>query len=143
MLNDKLNVLLSDYAVNHRKLQNLHWYVSGHGFFQTHAALEDLYDQFNEAIDEIAELVLMNGGKPFASMKKYLEASHVQEREDDFVDSARAYEVVKGDFEIILADVKDAKKLADEEENYLVSAALDGLIASLSKNIWMISQSQR
>ncbi|MDY3129233.1 MAG: DNA starvation/stationary phase protection protein [Berryella intestinalis] len=143
MLNQKLNVLLSDYAVNHRKLQNLHWYVSGHGFFQAHATLETLYDQANEAVDEIAELILMNGGKPFASMKKYLEASHVQEREDEYLGASQMFEVVKGDYELILADVKDAKKLADEEDNYLVSAALDELIASLSKNIWMISQSQR
>ena len=143
MLNEKLNVLLADCAVAHRKLQNLHWYVKGHAFFQAHAKLEEFYDEANEAVDSVAELILMNGGKPLASMKEYLDASNVAERESDFISVNDAMTQAKADYELILADVKAVKDAADEEGNALVSAAMDDHIAQLSKHLWMLGQSER
>ena len=63
-LENKLNEFLADLNVFYRKLQNYHWNVQGKDFFQVHAKLEELYNEINEQIDEIAEHILILGGQP-------------------------------------------------------------------------------
>ena len=67
-----LNCLLSDLNVFYRKLQNYHWNVFGKDFFVVHEKLEELYNEINEQIDEIAEHILMLGGTPLGTMQDYL-----------------------------------------------------------------------
>ena len=74
----QLNQLLSNLVVEYHKLQNFHWYVKGKDFFPVHAKLEELYDYVNEAVDEVAEHLLMIGGKPKASLKEFLEAASIK-----------------------------------------------------------------
>lgn len=142
MINDKLNTLLANYAVVAHKTQNFHWYIKGHTFFNTHAKLEEFYDQMFDQIDEVAELVLQNGGQPIASMAGFLKAATIEEAEDGFKEVNALFATVKSDFESLRSLAADIKKDADAEDNYLVSAAMDEHIALLSKHIWMIGQSQ-
>ena len=64
-----LNKLLADLVVEYHKLQHFHWYVKGADFFQVHAKLEEYYDEINEAVDEVAELMLQCKLKPASTMK--------------------------------------------------------------------------
>lgn len=142
MLNDTLNVLLSNFVVEAHKLQNAHWYVKGSSFFNSHAQLETLYTQTFDQIDGIAELILQNGGKPFGSLKKFIAASTLEEHSDDFKSTENTFESAKRDFEALRELVIQIKKDADAEDNFLISAAMDEQNAALSKIIWMIGQSQ-
>lgn len=139
---DKLNVLLSDFVVEYHKLQNLHWYVKGHTFFTSHTKLEDLYDEINEGIDEIGELILQIGGKPLGSLKKFLDTTTIKELEDEYKGGEEVFNIVLADFEHLLGEIKDVKKAAGEEDNALIDSAMDDFIAQFSKNIWMIRQRQ-
>ncbi len=140
MLNEKMNALLSDYVVLAHKLQTYHWYVKGHAFFATHAQLEELYDEANDNVDEIAEKILMIGGKPAASMAHFLELASIEEAPEELVAVRDVFASVKADYESLLARVKDVKAAAEKEGVDLISAAMDELIAQLSKNIWMLGQ---
>lgn len=142
-MESKLNHLLANLVVEYHKLQNLHWYVEGPDFFQAHAKLEEYYDGINGAIDDVAEAILQLGGKPVASLREVLELASVEERENGYVRSAEALEIVRADFEALLAEVVSVKQYADEQGAHLVSALMDGYIAEFSKAVWMISQSQR
>ena len=63
-MESKLNHLLANVTVEYHKLQNLHWYISGSDFFQVHAKLEELYDGLLPIVDDVAETILQQGGKP-------------------------------------------------------------------------------
>ena len=67
-----LNQELSNFNVMYVKLHRYHWYVQGHHFYGLHALFEKLYDEMAEDLDEIAERILAIGGKPLATMQKYL-----------------------------------------------------------------------
>lgn len=140
MLNEKMNVLLSDYAVLAHKLQTYHWYVKGHAFFTAHAQLEEFYDEANDNVDEIAEKILMIGGKPAASMAHFLELTSIKEAPEELIAVRDVFASVKTDYENLLARVEDVKAAAEKEGVDLVSAAMDELIAQLSKHIWMLGQ---
>ena len=141
-MEQKLNVYLSDLIVEYHKLQNYHWYVKGHDFFNAHAKLEEIYTAFLGTIDEVAETMLMNGMKPLASMKDFLAASNIKEANAELITSDAVYADLLSDFDYLYQSSIAIKKLADEQECFAVSATMDTYIAEFSKNIWMIKQSR-
>lgn len=140
VMKNQLNVLLADLAVEYHKLQNFHWYVAGQDFFNVHAQLENYYDAINEAIDEVAENMLMIGEKPAASLKEFLEISKIKEAKAEKITSKEVFKEVLKDYNYLLNSVKSIKQEADKNEMYLISALMDDYIKQFSKNIWMLSQ---
>ena len=140
-LNTKMNELLSTLEVFYHKPQSYHWYVKGNAFFTVHAQLESYYDEVKEEVDEVAETLLMIGGKPVSTLSEFLKLSKVTEGEDAYVSAGELLPKVRDDFALIGKMAEDVKASADSEGNALVSAKMDGLIASASKAVWMISQS--
>lgn len=136
----QLNYLLADFAVEYHKLQNYHWYVKGKDFFNVHAQLEDYYNSINRAIDEVAEKILMIGGSPLASMQEFLDHSQIQEAPMAAVSSQDIYHSVLKDFNYLLNSIKNIKKEADNQDNYLISSTMDNYIEEFSKAIWMLNQ---
>lgn len=136
----QLNQLLSNLVVEYHKLQNFHWYVKGKDFFPVHAKLEELYDYVNEAVDEVAEHLLMIGGKPKASLKEFLEAASIKEAESKSIVSNDVFKEVLSDFELLLSEVKEIKQAADQKDEYVISSLMDEYIKQFAKSIWMIKQ---
>ncbi|WP_294581377.1 DNA starvation/stationary phase protection protein [uncultured Thomasclavelia sp.] len=136
----KLNTLLADLVVEYHKLQNFHWYIKGKDFFTIHAKLEEYYNYINEAIDEIAENILMIGFQPVASLKEFMELSKIEEAKDQQLSSKEIYNTVLKDFNYLLEAIKEIKQLADKEDNYLISSLMDDYIGNFTKSIWMLNQ---
>ena len=143
MLNDKLNVLLANYAVEAHKIHNFHWYVSGPSFYNVHTDLNEVYGAMYDQLDEVAELILMNDGSPLGSMDSFLKNATLSEAGEGFKNPQEIYQAILADYEAIRAFAAEIKKDADAEDNFLVSAAMDEHIALLSKTIWMIKQSNK
>ena len=143
MLNDKLNVLLANYAVEAHKIHNFHWYVSGPSFYNVHTDLDEVYGAMYDQLDEVAELILMNDGSPLGSMDSFLKNATLSEAAEGFKKPQEIYQAILADYEAIRAFAAEIKKDADAEDNFLVSAAMDEHIALLSKTIWMIKQSNK
>ena len=97
-----MNIYLSNLVHFYHKLQSYHWYVQGKTFFQSHAKLEEYYNFVNGQIDELAELMLMDGKKPVHASARLL------------------------------------KEKADDENDTLVSAKMDGFLEDYAKVLWML-----
>lgn len=136
----KLNQLLADFVVEYHKLQTFHWYVKGKDFFTVHAKLEEYYDHVNENIDEVAEHILMLNMKPLASLQEFLKVSSITEAHGEFVCSQDILIEVLKDFEYLLNEVKELKKYADDQEQYVISALMDNYISHYTKAVWMLKQ---
>lgn len=143
MLNDKLNVLLANYAVEAHKIHNFHWYVSGPSFYNVHTDLDEVYGAMYDQLDKVAELILMNDGSPLGSMDSFLKNATLSEAAEGFKKPQEIFDAILADYEAIRALAAEIKKDADAEDNFLVSAAMDEHIALLSKTIWMIKQSNK
>lgn len=139
----KLNHFLANLVVEYHKLQNFHWYAAGGDFFTVHAKLEEYYDGINEAIDEVAEKILMLEGRPLGSLKEFLETASIQEASDEYRSSQVILDEVQKDFQILLNEAVSIKQAADEGENHLISSAMDSYIETFSKSIWMLKQRAR
>lgn len=136
----QLNKFLADLVVMYHKLQHFHWYVKGGDFFQVHAKLEEYYDEINEDVDDVAEVMLQCKFKPVSTMKEFVKLSSITEPKSGFVSSATVLKTVLADYKHLLDSAKSIKTAADKAGNFLVSAKADDYIGQFSKVIWMLGQ---
>lgn len=134
-----LNRLLSNSFVMYVKCHRYHWFVKGRHFFTLHELFEEMYHMFGEEIDVIAERILMIGGKPLATMSKYLEESTLVEASaDDEEDEIIAQ--LKQDYEQLTHDIqKDGLPLAEAVHDEPTIDMLISIQGKLEKYMWMLS----
>ena len=137
-LEKSLNEFLSDLNVFYRKLQNYHWNIQGKDFFEAHAKLEELYDQINEEVDEIAEHILILGGQPLGTLRDYLSNSKIQEAENKKVKSEEVYKNLITDYGTLLKKVIEIKEESENQKQYDTSSLIDEYILNYGKIIWML-----
>ena len=140
MITEDLNLFLSNLNVFYRKLQNYHWNVKGEDFFTVHAKLEELYDDVNEQIDEIAEHILIIDGEPLGTMHDYLEIAQIQEAQNEKICSKKIFETILKDYNILIENATKVKEDADNEKKYATSALMDENLQDFKKKVWMIRQ---
>ena len=137
---ESLNHFLADLVVEYHKLQNFHWYVAGMDFFAAHSKLAEYYIYIGVAIDEVAENILILNGRPYASLRAFIEHASISEADAAFVPSKIIWNVVLEDFTSLLEQAKQIKKAADTEDVSMISSSMDEYIHFFSKAIWMLMQ---
>ena len=135
-----LNCLLSDLNVFYRKLQNYHWNVFGKDFFVVHEKLEELYNEINEQIDEIAEHILMLGGIPLGTMQDYLNNTCIKEAKNEKIQECQIYENIIKDYETLNKKVIEIKEKSDNIKQYATSSLMDSYISIYIKHLWMLNK---
>lgn len=132
-----LNKQLSNWSVLYVKLHHVHWYVTGHHFFDLHEKFEEYYDEANGYIDDLAERLLSIGGKPASTMKEYLELASVKEADGNESPDEMVRIVIR-DFETIIQESKAGMETAENEGDEGTSDMLLGIVSSLEKHCWML-----
>ena len=140
MITEDLNLFLANLNVFYRKLQNYHWNIKGEDFFTVHAKLEELYDNINEQIDEIAEHILIIDGQPLGTMKDYLGIAQIQEANNEKICSNKIFESILKDYNILIENAIKVKEDADNDKKYATSALMDEYLQDFKKKVWMIRQ---
>lgn len=133
-----LNQFLADLSILAKKVQNFHWNIQGKGFFTIHEQLDKMYEDLNEIVDEVAERILALNGRPFSTMKSYLENSKIAEGKNEAITIEEALKTLTVDFDYIVNEAKVVKKQADEVEDFGTSAMMDEYIIKYEKLLWML-----
>jgi starvation-inducible DNA-binding protein len=136
-LSTRLNGYLADVAVSYVKTHNLHWNVVGPRFKETHEFLETVYDAFNDILDDTAELLVMNGAKPLASMKDYLAVTKIKELDSKDISINDALTSLLNDLQILKQDLEEIFSSADADHQYGIDKLSDNL-SYYSKTIWFV-----
>ncbi len=140
MINNDLNLFLSNLNVFYRKLQNYHWNIKGTDFFTMHAKLEEYYSEINEQIDEVAEHILMLGGQPLGTLKDYLDTTQIKEAQNEKICTETISSEIITDLKILIENATKIKEEADNENRYTTSSLMDKYLENYNKKNWMISQ---
>lgn len=132
-----LNQELSNFSVMYIKLHRYHWFVQGRHFFQLHNKFEELYKEMAEDLDNIAERVLSIGGKPLATMSKFLEETTLFEAQADDKENEIFKQLIK-DYGQMITEINDTgRKLAEEQNDQPTVDFLNDIQARFEKHIWM------
>lgn len=134
----ELNTLLSDYHMYYQKLRSFHWNILGKNFFDLHEQFENMYNDAQVKIDEIAERILTLRHHPVSKFSDYIKIATVQEESAMISDQAMIDSLLK-DHKIILAQmssvIDSAENAGDEGTIDLVGA----YIRELEKTSWMLN----
>ncbi|CAM3476003.1 DNA starvation/stationary phase protection protein [Helicobacter sp. UBA3407] len=133
-----LKQIQADSAVFYIKLHNYHWNVKGADFHPVHSALENMYDEITEQMDEVAERVIQIGEKPFVTLKDMLAASKIKEDKGTSFDSKTILKSILPDYEYFLKSFRELSDLADDANDKATVGLADEKIAALEKAIWML-----
>ena len=134
----QLKQIQADSAVFYIKLHNYHWNVKGMDFHPVHAALESMYDDMADLMDDMAERVLQIGQKPYVTIKDMLAVSKIKEESGTSFDSRTIIQAILPEYEYFLKAFRELSDTAGEANDKATTALADEKIASLEKAIWMI-----
>jgi starvation-inducible DNA-binding protein len=134
---DDLNSLLSSYQVYYQNLRGMHWNIRGKRFFNLHVKFEELYNQAQLHIDEVAERILTIGGTPLHTLADYLDRNTLRIGKNISNDVDAVHLVVEsllGLLKIERVVLDKSAIIYDEGTNSMMS----DLIKEQEKTIWMM-----
>ncbi len=131
-----LQQYLANLGVLIVKFHNIHWNVVGKQFVRIHNFTEEIYDQFFEDFDAVAELLKMKNVMPLSTMAEYLENASVKEVKAKDFSVKEALEIALADMETMKAMATEIRNLADDEGDFETVAMFEDYVAFFSKNIW-------
>ncbi|MCL4135908.1 UNVERIFIED_CONTAM: hypothetical protein GTU68_021233 [Idotea baltica] len=131
-----LNELLANYQVYYQSLRGLHWNIKGKNFFQLHVKFEELYNDSQVKIDEIAERILTLEGEPIHTFDDYTSLAKVPVGKSISKDVAAVNLIVTSLKELIKIErnILDKSAEADDEGT---NAMMSGFISEQEKTLWM------
>ena len=111
----ELSKLLADEFLLYTKTRNAHWNVVGDDFHAVHIFFESQYKQLEEFVDEIAERIRQLGHYSPATLKQYLELTHLAEDAPDKNDSAGFIKELLSDHESVIIFLREnINRFADD-----------------------------
>ena len=133
-----LNEILCNYQVFYQNLRGFHWNLLGHHFFSLHVKFEELYNEAQLNIDEIAERILTLGHTPLHTYEDYLKGSSVKVHKNisDEVESVKA---IIQDYATIIQKERETLPVAGDAEDEGTTDMLAGFIKTQEKTVWMLS----
>ena len=132
------NKYLANVGVSYIKLHNLHWNVVGLNFKAVHEYLEGIYDSMAEVLDEVAELIKMDGGYPLASLKEYLAVASIEELESRDYKILESLDILLKDLKALREEVLEIRSIADELDNVAFVNMAEDHLANYNKQIWFV-----
>ena len=134
-----LGKILADEYVLYTKTRKAHWCITGADFHSKHLFFESQYNQLEEIIDEVAERIRTLGHFPPATLKEFLQLTHLSEQSREKNDSIGYIKELLADHESILIHLREnidgyANRLHDAG----TSDYITGLMEIHEKMAWML-----
>ena len=135
-----LEPLLADEFLLYLKTRNAHWNVEGPDFHTVHAYFEQLYTELETVIDEVAERIRKIGHYSPATMKEYLQLTHLTEEREDKNNSLSYIKDLLSDHETIIMYLRGSVDKINEKYEYDYGTVdfLTALIEQHEKTAWML-----
>jgi starvation-inducible DNA-binding protein len=134
-----LSGFLADEFLLYLKTRNAHWNIEGKDFQEKHKFFEEQYEQLDEIMDGVAERIRMLGHYAPATLKSYLELTHLTEQSIEKNNSSGFIKELLGDHESIIIRIREnINHFAGELNDLGTSDFITGLMETHEKMAWML-----
>lgn len=138
-ISQTLGHILADEYVLYTKTFNAHWNVEGHDFHAMHAFFKTLYTEIADIIDMVAERMRMLGHYAPATLKQFLELTHLTEQSREKNDGPGFVRDLLSDHESIIIYIRSQLNHLDTEiKDQGTSDYLTSLVRYHEKIGWML-----
>ncbi len=134
----KLSDLLANYSVFYQNVRGYHWNIKGDKFFELHVKFEELYNDLQIKIDEVAERILTLGHSPEHRYSSYNSNSQVKES-SQVEDGIKAVENILDAFKVLITLQREILNISDELDDEGSNALMSDYIREQEKLVWMYS----
>ena len=133
----KLNELLANFQIYYQNLRGIHWNIKGKRFFDLHVKFEELYDEANIKVDEIAERILTLGTVPLHTFDDYVTHAKVPVGKNVSRDEDAVRLIVSSLAELLKLErvILDRSAEANDEGT---NSMMSDLITAQEKTVWMM-----
>lgn len=138
---NKLEVLLADTYALYLKTQNYHWHVRGPNFKGLHELFEMQYKELAEAVDQIAERIIIMAHKAPATFTELNNLKTVKDGNSNATSNQMVSELAK-DNGVLVNDLNQALKIAQDNHDEGTVNLLSNRIAAHQKAHWMLNASK-
>ena len=136
-LANDLNELLANFQIYYQNLRGIHWNIKGKRFFDLHVKFEDLYNDANIKVDEIAERFLTLGGVPLHTFEDYIANSKVPVGKNITKDEDAIRLIVESLTQLLMIERK-ILKASDEADDEGTNSMMSDFISEQEKTVWMM-----
>lgn len=140
-LMNKLSIIMADTYALYLKTQNYHWHVKGPHFKPLHELFEAQYRELAEAVDAVAERMLMMGHKAPATFKEFERLKTIKDG-DSGLSSNQMVSELATDNSTLVKDLNKAMLLAQEAHDEGTVNLLSERVAVHQKAHWMLNASK-
>lgn len=137
-LSNRLNELLANYQMFYQNLRGFHWNIKGENFFELHVKFEELYNDANLKIDEIAERILTLEGTPLHTFNNYLITSDIKE-EKNVSNGREAVKAIVQNFEKLITLEREILELTGDANDEGTNSLMSDYIVETEKTMWMLN----
>ena len=135
----ELCILLADEFVLYTKTRHAHWNVEGSDFYEKHKFFESQYEELDEMIDDVAERIRALGHYAPASLKAFLELTHLTEMSREKNDGTGFVKVLLADHESIIIRMREKINLiTNDYKDSGTGDFITGLMETHEKMAWML-----
>jgi len=116
--------------------RGFHWNIQGNDFFELHLKFEEIDNDAQIKIDEIAEGILTLGFTPFHSFEDYLSNASIRPL-NDITSGREALKYIVDAYQVIIPIERSLLSLSSEFDDEGTNALMSDYIREQEKNIWM------
>lgn len=136
IVND-LNQLLANYQQFYMNLRGFHWNVKGKDFFELHLKFEELYNDINIKVDDIAERILALDGVPLHSFTDYQSVAKIKEVKN-LTNGAEIVSSILEDFRLLIIQQREILETAGDNGDEGTITLMSDYITEQEKTVWML-----
>lgn len=135
----ELAKLLADEFLLYTKTRNAHWNVEGGDFHSVHVFFESQYEQLDEIMDSVAERIRQLGHYAPATLREFLELTHLTEKSGEKNNSQGFIKELLADHESVIVFLREnVNRFADDFKDAGTSDFITGLMEDHEKMAWML-----
>lgn len=133
-----LNKILSDEFTLYLKTRKYHWNIQGPMFNDLHSFFEELYDELNIIVDEVAERIKQLGGNAEATMAEYRERTGIMEDPGVYPSDKEMVKSTLESLESIIVSIRKGLDATEEHEDSGTAHFLVDIMLKHEKKAWML-----
>jgi len=133
-LTEDLNTLLANFQLYYQNLRGIHWNIKGRAFFDLHVKFEELYNDANIKVDEIAERILTLGETPLHTFDDYTNYGKVPVGKNVSEDN-KAVKLIVDSLTELLKIERDILNKSGEADDEGTNAMMSDFISEQEKTV--------
>ncbi len=138
-VSEQLAKLLADEFILYTKSRNAHWNVEGPDFHAMHLFFESQYEQLDDIMDSVAERIRKISHYAPATLKQFLDLTHLTEYSEAENDSEGYIKELLADHESIIEFIRgNIDPIAETYKDFGTSDFITGLIEIHEGMAWML-----